>query len=137
MTGSINYVAALAALARGAGALVWVDAVQLAPHRLPDVQGRSAAISSPVSYKFFGPHLGILWGREALMRALPPHRVRGQGAVTAPPVLHRTPQTELLAGLDGDHRLSGLGRRGDGPRRNPPRADGRRLPAPSMPMRRG
>ncbi len=99
MTGSINDVAALAALARGAGALVWVDAVQLAPHRLPDVQALGCDFLACSSYKFFGPHLGILWGREALMRALPPHRVRCQSDDLPDRFCTGTPQTELLAGL--------------------------------------
>lgn len=99
MTGSINDVAALSAMARGAGAMVWVDAVQLAPHHLPDVQALGCDFLVCSSYKFFGPHLGILWGREALLRALPPHRVRCQSDDLPDRFCTGTPQTELLAGL--------------------------------------
>ncbi len=99
MTGSINDVAALTALARAAGALVWIDAVQLAPHRLPDVQAIGCDFLACSSYKFFGPHLGILWGREALLRSLPPHRVRCASDDIPDRFCTGTPQTELLAGL--------------------------------------
>jgi cysteine desulfurase family protein (TIGR01976 family) len=99
MTGSINDVAALTALARAAGALVWIDAVQLAPHRLPDVQAIGCDFLVCSSYKFFGPHLGVLWGREALLRSLPPHRVRCQSDDIPDRFCTGTPQTELLAGL--------------------------------------
>lgn len=99
MTGSINDVAALTALAKAAGALVWIDAVQLAPHRLPDVQAIGCDFLVCSSYKFFGPHLGVLWGREELLRALPPHRVRCQSDDIPDRFCTGTPQTELLAGL--------------------------------------
>lgn len=99
MTGSINDVARLAGMARDAGALVWVDAVQLAPHRLPDVRALGCDFLVWSSYKVFGPHLGILWGREAVLRALPPHRVRCQSDDLPDRFCTGTPQTELLAGL--------------------------------------
>lgn len=99
MTGSINDVAALTAMAKAAGALVWIDAVQLAPHHLPDVQAIGCDFLVCSSYKFFGPHLGVLWGREALLRVLPPHRVRCQSDDLPDRFSTGTPQTELLAGL--------------------------------------
>lgn len=99
MTGSINDVAALTALAKAAGALVWIDAVQLAPHHLPDVQAIGCDFLVCSSYKFFGPHLGVLWGRGDLLRALPPHRVRCQSDDIPDRFCTGTPQTELLAGL--------------------------------------
>lgn len=99
MTGSINDVARLAGMAHAAGALVWVDAVQLAPHRLPDVQALNCDFLACSSYKFFGPHLGIMWGRETVLRALPPHRVRCQSDDLPDRFCTGTPQTELLAGL--------------------------------------
>ncbi|TAA60003.1 cysteine desulfurase-like protein [Shinella sp. JR1-6] len=99
MTGSINDVTRLAAMARAAGALVWIDAVQLAPHRLPDVQAIGCDFLACSSYKFFGPHLGILWGRDKVLRALPPHRVRCQSDDLPDRFCTGTPQTELLAGL--------------------------------------
>ncbi len=67
LTGSVNDVAALAARAKAAGALVYVDAVQLAPHRLVDVAALGCDFLVCSSYKFFGPHLGVLWGRGDLL----------------------------------------------------------------------
>jgi cysteine desulfurase family protein (TIGR01976 family) len=99
LTGSINDVEALAALARQAGALVYVDAVQFAPHKAIDVATLGADFVVCSSYKFFGPHLGILWGREDLLQNLDAYRVRcGPNEL---PGRHETgtPQTELLAGL--------------------------------------
>jgi len=61
------------ALARSAGALLFVDAVHLAPHERIDVEtiGCDFLVCSP--YKFYGPHLGVLWGRQELLReVLPP-----------------------------------------------------------------
>jgi selenocysteine lyase/cysteine desulfurase len=57
-------------------ALVYVDAVQYAPHGLIDVRklGCDFLVCSP--YKFFGPHQGVLWGRESVLTALQPYKVR-------------------------------------------------------------
>jgi len=99
MTGSINPVAALTRHAKHAGALVYIDAVQFLPHELVDVQTLGCDFLACSSYKFFGPHLGILWGREALLGELFPYAVRC--ASRSLPSRHEigTPQTELIAGL--------------------------------------
>ena len=99
LTGSINPVAELTALAKRAGALVYVDAVQFVPHGLTDVQALGSDFLACSSYKFFGPHLGVLWGREALMGQLYPYAARC--ATKDLPGRHElgTPQTEMLAGL--------------------------------------
>jgi cysteine desulfurase family protein (TIGR01976 family) len=99
MTGSINDVAALSRLAKDAGALVFVDAVQLAPHHLVDVQRLGCDFLACSSYKFFGPHLGLLWGREDILRELYPYK--GRCVSDEPPDRFElgTPQFELLAGL--------------------------------------
>ena len=76
MTGSINDIKALTAIAKDAGAMVFVDAVQLAPHHLIDVQTLGCDFLVCSSYKFFGPHLGIFWGREDLMQSLHPYKGR-------------------------------------------------------------
>ena len=62
--------------AKAPRALVYVDAVQLAPHRLVDVQaiGCDFLVCSP--YKFFGPHQGVLWGKAELLNSLSPYKVR-------------------------------------------------------------
>ncbi len=99
LTGSINDVAALAALARSAGAMTYADAVQLAPHQCIDVRALGCDFLVCSSYKFFGPHLGVLWGRGELLDELAAYKARC--APDAPPGKWEsgTPQTELLAGL--------------------------------------
>lgn len=100
MTGSINPVAVLTRHAKQAGALVYVDAVQFTPHGEVDVQALGCDFLVCSSYKFFGPHLGVLWGREALVSELFPYAVRC--APRSLPARHEvgTPQTELIAGLE-------------------------------------
>lgn len=68
--GTITDVAAAAAVARAAGVLVYVDGVHYSPHLLPDVQALGADFFACSSYKFFGPHVGVLWGRAELLQAL-------------------------------------------------------------------
>jgi cysteine desulfurase family protein (TIGR01976 family) len=99
LTGSINPVAALTRMAKEAGALVYLDAVQFVPHGKAEVALLGCDFLVCSSYKFFGPHLGILWAREALLAELYPYAVRC--APQAPPGRHDTgtPQTEMLAGL--------------------------------------
>ena len=98
LTGSINPVAELARLARQAGALVYVDAVQYVPHGKVDVKSLGCDFLACSAYKFFGPHLGVLWGREELLAQTYAYAVRC--APQALPGRHETgtPQTELLAG---------------------------------------
>ena len=99
MTGSINLVAALTRMARDAGALVYVDAVQYVPHGKVEVGQLDCDFLACSAYKFFGPHLGVLWGREQLLAELYPYAVRC--APQELPGRHEigTPQTELFAGL--------------------------------------
>lgn len=59
-----------AALAHGEGALVFVDAVHYAPHALVDVAALGADFLACSAYKFYGPHVGVLWGRQALLEDL-------------------------------------------------------------------
>lgn len=69
--GTVNDLERAAAIAREAGALFFVDAVHLAPHELIDVQRIGCDFLACSSYKFYGPHAGILFGRRALLEALP------------------------------------------------------------------
>jgi cysteine desulfurase family protein (TIGR01976 family) len=68
--GTITDVAAATRLARGAGALVFVDAVHYAPHELVDVQAIGCDMLACSSYKFYGPHQGILCARPELIASL-------------------------------------------------------------------
>ena len=73
-TGGIVDVAAVARVAREAGALVFVDAVHFAPHAPIDVRALGADFLVFSGYKIFGPHVGFLWGRPEAFRALEPAR---------------------------------------------------------------
>ena len=65
--GTITDVRGAAELAHAAGALVFVDAVHLAPHELIDVQALDCDFLACSAYKFYGPHVGILYGKRALL----------------------------------------------------------------------
>ncbi len=108
--GSLVDVARVARAAHSVGALCFVDAVHLAPHQRIDAAslGVDALVCS--AYKFFGPHVGILWGRRELLERLPAYRVRP--APSAPPGKFETgtPSFAMLAGVTAaiDH-LASLG----------------------------
>jgi cysteine desulfurase family protein (TIGR01976 family) len=74
--GTISDVAAAARLARAAGALVFVDAVHYAPHELVDVRTLGCDMLACSSYKFYGPHQGILCARPDLIASLDLPRLR-------------------------------------------------------------
>ena len=74
--GTLTDVQRIAALAHEAGALAWADAVHYAPHGPIDVEamGVDVLICSP--YKFYGPHLGLAFGRAELLERWRPYKVR-------------------------------------------------------------
>ena len=74
--GTINDVAGAARLAHDAGALVFVDAVHYAPHRLVDVRALGCDFLACSAYKFYGPHVGVLYGRHDLLQALAVPKLR-------------------------------------------------------------
>jgi cysteine desulfurase family protein (TIGR01976 family) len=74
--GTINPVNKLATLAKGAGALVYIDAVQYAPHGPIDVGQLGVDFLVCSAYKFFGPHAGMLYGRLDLLNELRAYKVR-------------------------------------------------------------
>jgi cysteine desulfurase family protein (TIGR01976 family) len=76
LTGTINDVTTICAKAKSAGALTYIDAVQSAPHVITDVQSIDCDFLVCSPYKFFGPHQGVLYGREAVLAQLEPYRVR-------------------------------------------------------------
>ena len=65
--GTINDLPRVIELAHDAGALVFVDAVHYAPHALLDVQALDCDFVGMSAYKFYGPHVGILWGKGSLL----------------------------------------------------------------------
>jgi len=76
LTGTLNDVKAICARARAADAISFVDGVQSAPHIPTDVQELGCDFFVCSSYKFFGPHQGILWGRREVLEQLEPYKVR-------------------------------------------------------------
>lgn len=74
--GTINPVRKITQLAHEAGALVYIDAVQHAPHGPIDVQALGCDFLCISAYKFFGPHIGMLYGRYELLESLPAYKVR-------------------------------------------------------------
>jgi len=74
--GTINPVAKITRMAHDAGALVYVDAVQYAPHGPIDVQKLDCDFLVSSAYKFFGPHTGILFGKRELLEKLFAYKVR-------------------------------------------------------------
>jgi cysteine desulfurase family protein (TIGR01976 family) len=97
--GTITPVQRIAELAREAGALAWVDAVHYAPHGPIDVAAAGADVLICSPYKFFGPHLGLFFGRKDVIDRWRPYKVR---PAENEPVGHRfetgTLSHEALAG---------------------------------------
>jgi cysteine desulfurase family protein (TIGR01976 family) len=102
--GTINPVEAIAGMAHAAGARVWVDAVHAAPHIALDVAalGADYLVCSP--YKFFGPHMGLFWGRRELLETLPVYKVRPADDGLPSRLETGTQAHEALAGLLGTFR---------------------------------
>ena len=100
-TGTVNPVAEAARIAHDAGALCFVDAVHYAPHGSIDVSALGCDFLACSAYKFFGPHIGILWGRYELLDRMAAYKVRP--ASDAPP--HKwetgTQSFEGIAGVRG------------------------------------
>jgi cysteine desulfurase family protein (TIGR01976 family) len=98
--GTVTPVAEVAAIAHAAGALAWVDAVHYGPHGPIDVQSVDADVLVCSPYKFYGPHLGLAFGRRELLEAWRPYKVRPADPF---PIGHRyetgTLAHELLAGF--------------------------------------
>ncbi len=74
--GTINPVRKMVKMAKEAGALVYIDAVQYAPHGPIDVQDVGCDFLVCSSYKFFGPHAGALYGKAELLKDLKAYKVR-------------------------------------------------------------
>jgi cysteine desulfurase family protein (TIGR01976 family) len=74
--GTINPLGEIIPMAHAAGTLVYVDAVQYAPHGPIDVQELGCDFLVSSAYKFFGPHAGILYGRYDLLDELYAYKVR-------------------------------------------------------------
>ena len=74
--GTINDVAEVVRLTKQAGALSYIDAVHYAPHRPIDVRALDCDFLVCSTYKFFGPHMGVLYGKREHLKRLQPYKVR-------------------------------------------------------------
>jgi cysteine desulfurase family protein (TIGR01976 family) len=74
--GTVPDLPGIVAAAHAAGARVYVDAVHAAPHRRLDVAALDCDALACSAYKWFGPHIGILWGRPELLAELKPDKLR-------------------------------------------------------------
>ena len=122
-TGGINPIRDITSLAHAVGAQVFCDAVHYAPHVLIDVQALGCDYLACSAYKFFGPHVGVLWGRRQLLEQLEAYKVRPAPQTLPDKWMVGTHSHEAIAGAaaaveyvaDIGRRLSGnesLPRRG-------------------------
>jgi cysteine desulfurase family protein (TIGR01976 family) len=74
--GTINDVRTIVREAHGVGAMAFVDAVHYAPHGPIDVDELDCDFLACSAYKFFGPHLGVLYGKARHLKRLRPYKVR-------------------------------------------------------------
>jgi cysteine desulfurase family protein (TIGR01976 family) len=99
IVGTINPVAEITRLAHAAGALMFIDAVHYAPHGSIDVKALDCDFLVCSPYKFFGPHMGTLYGRKEHLERFKPYKVRP--ATDASPECWETGTQvqELIAGI--------------------------------------
>lgn len=98
--GTTPDVARIVELAHGVGALAWADAVHYGPHGPIDVSGWDVDVLLCSPYKFFGPHLGLAFGKRDLLESLKPYKVRpAANEPVGRRFEHGTQQHELLAGF--------------------------------------
>ncbi len=101
VVGTIPDLAAISRAAHAAGAWLWVDAVHYGPHGPIDVRAIDCDFLVCSSYKFFGPHQGILYGRRELLQRLRPYKVRPASDEVPFRWETGTQNHECLAGLLG------------------------------------
>jgi len=121
IVGTINPVAEITRLAHDAGALMFIDAVHYAPHGVIDVKELDCDFLVCSPYKFFGPHMGTLYGKRKHLQRFKPYKVRPATNVLPECWETGTQVQELIAGIMAavDY-LAELGRHCD------PTAKGRR-----------
>jgi cysteine desulfurase family protein (TIGR01976 family) len=99
--GTIPDLAAVSRAAHAAGAWVWVDAVHYGPHGRIDVRAIDCDFLVCSSYKFYGPHQGVLYGRRELLQRLRPYKVRPSSDEVPTCWETGTQNHECLAGMLG------------------------------------
>jgi cysteine desulfurase family protein (TIGR01976 family) len=111
--GTINPVKEIVRLAHKVGALAYIDAVHYTPHGLIDVAALDCDFLACSTYKFFGPHMGVLFGKRGHLERLRPYKVRP--LTNAPPFRweHGTLNHECIAGITACvEYIADLGRNG-------------------------
>jgi cysteine desulfurase family protein (TIGR01976 family) len=114
LVGTINPVAEITKLAHSAGAMIFIDAVHYAPHGPIDVKALDCDFLVCSPYKFFGPHMGTLYGKKEHLEKFKPYKVR-PATDTVPECWETGTQVqELIAGIHAavDY-IAELGRRCD------------------------
>jgi cysteine desulfurase family protein (TIGR01976 family) len=112
--GTINPVAEITKLAHWAGAMVYIDAVHYGPHGLIDVKAIDCDFLVCSPYKFFGPHMGTLYGKREHLQCLRPYKVRPATEQVPERWETGTQVQELIAGIGGAvEYLAELGRHCD------------------------
>ena len=99
--GTIPDLAAVSRAAHAVGAWLWVDAVHYGPHGPIDVRAIDCDFLVCSSYKFYGPHQGVLYGRRELLERLRPYKVRPAGDTGPSRWETGTQNHECLAGMLG------------------------------------
>ena len=97
--GTINDVKEIVRLAHKKGALAYIDAVHYAPHGPIDVRALDCDFLVCSSYKFFGPHMGILYGKREHLQRLQPYKVRANTNVVPNRWEWGTLNHECIAGI--------------------------------------
>jgi cysteine desulfurase family protein (TIGR01976 family) len=124
--GTINPVKEIVRLAHAAGALAYIDAVHYAPHGLIDVAALDCDFLVCSTYKFFGPHMGVLFGKREHLKRLRPYKVRPNTNAIPNCWEWGTLTHELIAGIAACvEYFADLGRR------TRPEAATRRVPHPT------
>lgn len=112
--GTINPVKQICGWAREVGALSFLDAVHYAPHAAIDVADWGCDFLACSAYKFFGPHVGILYGRRNLLESLQPYKLRPAPNDLPGRWMTGTQNHECIAGvLTAIDYLAALGGQGD------------------------
>jgi len=110
--GTINPVAEITKLAHDAGALMFIDAVHYAPHGPIDVRALDCDFLVCSPYKFFGPHMGTLYGKREQLPRFKPYKVRPATDLLPDRWETGTQVQELIAGIEAAvNYLAELGRR--------------------------
>jgi len=110
--GTINPVAEITKLAHDAGALMFIDAVHYAPHGPIDVRALDCDFLICSPYKFFGPHMGTLYGKREQLPRFKPYKVRPATDLLPDRWETGTQVQELIAGIEAAvNYLAELGRR--------------------------